>query len=143
MVSKNIRPVPAGTENTAEPDKLISIVPQKLTNRQRSELVRKTFPDKYQGFGETEASKGRHTERTGLEYTDEIKALILASESPRIERRSLPVKYTWRSTEALLARLQAAKMAYGPNCTFQEFITQAVLNECERIESKREVLKYV
>ena len=40
-------------------------------------------------------------------------------------------------TEALKTRLQIVKTAYGQDCTFQEFITTAVLNECERIEQKR------
>ena len=73
----------------------------------------------------------------GIKPTAEISALIFASESRRIENRRLPIRITFRCTEDLKTRLQIVKKAYGEDCTFQEFITTAILNECERIEQKR------
>ena len=73
----------------------------------------------------------------GIQPVEEIASVIFASESRRIENRALPVRITWRLTESLKTRLQIVKTAYGQDCTFQEFITTAVLNECERIEQKR------
>lgn len=120
---------------TNEPKK--SIARRTLPNKELVERVRQAFPDKYKGFGIEEASKGKHTAYTGLEYCDDIKALTLPSDSHRIEFRSLPCKFTWRCTEALKVRLQIAKKAFGEDCTAQEFINTAVLNEIERIEKKR------
>ena len=74
----------------------------------------------------------------GIKPIAEIESIIFASESRRIEKRSLPIRITWRCTETLKSRLQIVKKAYGESCSYQEFITTAVLNECERIERKRE-----
>lgn len=79
----------------------------------------------------------------GIKPTAEISALIFASESRRRENRRLPIRITFRCTEALKRRLQMAKIAYGADCTFQEFIMQAVENECARIEEKRRKEIYV
>ena len=73
----------------------------------------------------------------GIKPIPEIESVIFASESPRNENRRLPIRITWRCTEALKSRLQIVKKAYGESCTFQEFITTAVINECARIEAKR------
>ena len=73
----------------------------------------------------------------GIKPIAEIESIIFASESRRIERRSLPIRITWRCTEALKQRLQIVKNAYGESCSYQEFITTAVINECARIEAKR------
>jgi len=73
----------------------------------------------------------------GIQPVEEIASVIFASESRRNENRALPIRITWRCTESLKSRLQIVKTAYGKDCTFQEFITTAVLNECERIEGKR------
>lgn len=79
----------------------------------------------------------------GIKPTAEISALIFASESRRIEKRRFPIRITWRCDETLKRRLQMAKNAYGADCTFQEFIMQAVENECARIEEKRRKEIYV
>ena len=73
----------------------------------------------------------------GIKPIEEIETVIFASESRRNENRRLPIRITWRCTEALKQRLQIVKTAYGDSCSFQEFITTAVLNECARIEAKR------
>lgn len=139
MADTKIGPAPAGTEDTVRTHELLSIVPRKLTNRQRVELVRQAFPDKYEGFGEPEASKGRHTEYTGLQYADEIETLINASESRRSERRRKPCKYTWRCTEAKRGTLQWAKNQYRVQ-TDQEILDIAVDILIDHLTSKREAV---
>ena len=138
MKQIKIRPVPAGTENTAEPDKLVSIVPRKLSNRQRVQLVRQAFPGKFKGFGRSEASKGQNPEHTGLRYVEEIDALINSSESRRSDFRTKPCKYTYRCTEEKRGVLQWAKNQYGI-MTDQEILDVAVDILIDHLTSKREV----
>ena len=73
----------------------------------------------------------------GIKPTEKIASLIFASESPRNENRRFPIRITWRCDNELKSRLQIAKTAYGADCSYQEFIYNSVLHECERIESKR------
>lgn len=137
MSSKKDGAVPAGTGDALRTHEPISIVPRKLTNKQRVELVRQAFPDRYEGFGEPEASKGRHTLHTGLQYADEIETLINASESRRSDKRRKPCKYTWRCTEAKRGTLQWAKNQYRVQ-TDQEILDIAVDILIDHLTSKRE-----
>ena len=130
--------VSAGTENTTQSNELISIVPRKLSNRQRVQLVREAFPGKYKGFGRAEASKGQNPEHTGLRYVDEIETLINASESRRSDFRTKPCKYTYRCTEEKRGVLQWAKNQYGI-MTDQEILDVAVDILIDHLTSKREV----
>ena len=126
----------AGTEDTLRTHEPVSIIPRKLTNKQRVDLVREAFPDRFQGFGETEASKGRNTEKTGLQYADEIETLINASESRRSDFRRKPCKYTWRCTETKRGALQWAKNQYCVQ-TDQEILDIAVDILIDHLTSKR------
>lgn len=136
MRSVKEEPVTAATENTAQVKTTLSIIPQKLTNKQRVDLVREAFPDRFQGFGETEASKGRNTEKTGLRYAEEIESLILSRESRRRDFRNKPCKYTWRCTEAKRGTLQWAKNQYCVQ-TDQEILDIAVDILIDHLTSKR------
>ena len=126
----------AGTDDTLRTHEPVSIIPRKLTNRQRVDLVREAFPDRFQGFGETEASKGRNTEKTGLQYADEIETLINASESRKSDFRRKPCKYTWRCTETKRGALQWAKNQYCVQ-TDQEILDIAVDILIDHLTSKR------
>lgn len=136
MTEKRNGAVSAATDNALRTHEPISIVPQNLTNKQRVELVREAFPDRFQGFGETEASKGRNTEKTGLRYAEEIETLILARESRRRDFRNKPCKYTWRCTEAKRGTLQWAKNQYRVQ-TDQEILDIAVDILIDHLTSKR------
>ena len=136
MIEKRNGAASAGTDNALRTHEPVSIVPQHLTNKQRVELVREAFPDRFQGFGETEASKGRNTEKTGLRYAEEIETLIFARESRRRDFRNKPCKYTWRCTEAKRGTLQWAKNQYGVT-TNQEIIDIAFDLLIDHLTSKR------
>ena len=127
----------AGTDDTLRTHEPVSIVPRNLTNKQRVELVREAFPDRFHGFGETEASKGRNTDKTGLRYAEEIETLILARESRRRDFRTKPCKYTWRCTETKRGALQWAKNQYRVQ-TDQEILDIAVNILIDHLMSKRE-----
>ena len=136
MTEKRNGAASAGTDNALRTHEPISIVPQNLTNKQRVELVREAFPDRFQGFGETEASKGRNTEKTGLRYAEEIETLILSRESRRRDFRTKPCKYTWRCTETKRGTLQWAKNQYCVQ-TDQEILDIAVDILIDHLTSKR------
>lgn len=126
----------AGTDDTLRTHEPVSIVPRKLTNRQRVDLVRDAFPDRFPGFGLAEASKGRNTEKTGLRYAEEIESLILSRESRRRDFRTKPCKYTWRCTETKRGALQWAKNQYCVQ-TDQEILDIAVDILIDHLTSKR------
>ncbi len=136
MDKKTKEPVAIAVTDPAQVKTTLGIIPRKLTNRQRVDLVREAFPDRFQGFGETEASKGRNTEKTGLQYADEIETLINASESRRSDFRRKPCKYTWRCTETKRGTLQWAKNQYCVQ-TDQEILDIAVDILIDHLTSKR------
>ena len=136
MTEKRNGAASAGTDDTLRTHEPVSIIPRKLTNRQRVDLVREAFPDRFHGFGLAEASKGRNTEKTGLRYAEEIDTLILARESRRRDFRNKPCKYTWRCTEAKRGTLQWAKNQYRVQ-TDQEILDIAVDILIDHLTSKR------
>ena len=137
MTEKKNGPASAATDSTVQAKEPITIIPHNPTNKQIVEIVREAFPDRFQGFGIPEASKGKHTEYTGLQYAEEIQTLISSRGLRRIDKRTLNNKLTVRCNDADYTRLQTAKKAYGPDCTTQEFILTALRNEFARIEGKR------